>query len=59
MPRNPRDFRFIEEQLRKMTFGVLSTVNPGGSLQTTGILYGVSASGRRTFASTSSPIKAT
>jgi hypothetical protein len=39
MPRNPRDFRFIEEQLRKMTFGILSTVNPGGSLQTTGILY--------------------
>ena len=45
MPRNPRDFRFIEERLRKMTFGILSTVNPGGSLQTTGILYGVSPPG--------------
>jgi hypothetical protein len=45
MPRKPRDFRFIEEQLRKMTFGVLSTLNPGGSLQTTGILYGVSPPG--------------
>ncbi len=45
MPRNPRDFRFIEAQLRKMTFGVLSTINPGGSLQTTGILYGVSPPG--------------
>ena len=45
MPRNPRDFRFIEAQLRKMTFGILSTVNPGGSLQTTGILYGVSPPG--------------
>ena len=45
MPRNPRDFRFIEQQLRKMTFGVLSTINPGGSLQTTGILYGVSPPG--------------
>ena len=47
MPRDPRDFRFIEEQLRKMTFGILSTVNPGGSLQTTGILYGVSPPGAR------------
>jgi hypothetical protein len=28
-----------------MTFGILSTVNPGGSLQTTGILYGVSRPG--------------
>ena len=45
MPRNPRDFRFIEEQLRKMSFGVLSTVNRDGSLQTTGILYGVSPPG--------------
>ncbi len=41
MPRNPRDFRFIEARLRKMTFGILSTVNPGGRLQTPGILYGV------------------
>ena len=45
MPTKRRDFRFIEAQLRKMTFGVLSTISPGGSLQTTGILYGVSPPG--------------
>jgi hypothetical protein len=45
MPTNPRDFAFVEAQLRKMTFGVLSTINPGGSLQTTGILYGLSRPG--------------
>ena len=42
MPADRRDFSFIEAQLRKKTFGVLSTINPRGSLQSTGIIYGVS-----------------
>jgi hypothetical protein len=42
MPGERRSFAFIEAQLRKKTFGVLSTISPGGSLQATGILYGVS-----------------
>jgi nitroimidazol reductase NimA-like FMN-containing flavoprotein (pyridoxamine 5'-phosphate oxidase superfamily) len=42
MPENRPDFSFVEAQLRRKTFGVLSTISPGGSLQTTGILYGVS-----------------
>ena len=42
MPENRPDFSFVEAQLRRKTFGVLSTQSPGGSLQTTGILYGVS-----------------
>jgi hypothetical protein len=42
MPRDRRSFAFIEAQLRKKTFGVLSTINPKGSLQTTGIIYGIS-----------------
>jgi hypothetical protein len=42
MPGNRPDFSFIEAQLRRKTFGVLSTQSPGGSLQATGILYGVS-----------------
>lgn len=41
-----RDFAFVEAQLRRKTFGVLSTVRADGSLQTTGILYGVSPPGR-------------
>ena len=45
MPENRPDFSFVEAQLRKKTFGVLSTQSPGGSLQTTGILYGVSPPG--------------
>ncbi len=40
-----RDFSFIEAQLRRQTFGVLTTVSPGGQPQTTGILYGVSPPG--------------
>ena len=45
MPREQRSFAFIEAQLRKKTFGVLSTISPGGSLQATGILYAVSPPG--------------
>jgi hypothetical protein len=45
MPAEQRSFGFIEAQLRKKTFGVLSTANPDGSLQSTGILYAVSPPG--------------
>jgi hypothetical protein len=45
MPGEARSFAFIEAQLRKKSFGVLSTINPVGSLQTTGILYAVSPPG--------------
>lgn len=47
MPASPRDFSFVEAQLRSKTFGVLCTQSPGGSLQATGILYGVSPPGSR------------
>jgi len=40
-----RSFAFIEAQLRKKTFGVLSTISPGGSSQTTGIIYALSPPG--------------
>jgi hypothetical protein len=40
-----RSFEFIEAQLRKKTFGVLSTIGADGSSQTTGILYAVSPLG--------------
>jgi hypothetical protein len=45
MSEERRPFAFIEAQLRKKTFGVLSTLSPSGSLQTTGILYAVSPPG--------------
>lgn len=45
MPEEKRPFSFVEAQLRKKNFGVLSTINPRGSLQTTGILYAVSPPG--------------
>jgi len=47
MPRKRPDFSFVEAQLRRKTFGVLSTESPGGSLQATGILYGVSPPGSK------------
>ena len=40
-----RTFGFIEAQLRRKTFGVLSTISRDGSSQTTGILYAVSPPG--------------
>jgi hypothetical protein len=43
MPAHRRSFEFIETQLRKKTFGVLGTIGPKGALQSTGILYGISA----------------
>ena len=42
MPEARRSFAFVEAQLRKKTFGVLSTISPAGSSQTTGILYALS-----------------
>ena len=35
-------FLFVEKQIRKKTFGVLTTINKDGTPHTTGILYGVS-----------------
>jgi nitroimidazol reductase NimA-like FMN-containing flavoprotein (pyridoxamine 5'-phosphate oxidase superfamily) len=39
---NQFDFSFVEKQIRKKTFGVLTTVNKDGTPHTTGILYGIS-----------------
>jgi nitroimidazol reductase NimA-like FMN-containing flavoprotein (pyridoxamine 5'-phosphate oxidase superfamily) len=35
-------FSFVEKQIRKKTFGVLTTINKDGTPHTTGVLYGVS-----------------
>jgi len=45
MPEDRRSFAFVEAQLRKKTFGILSTISPAGSSQTTGILYALSPPG--------------
>ena len=42
MVKNPIKFDFVEKQIRKKTFGILSTISPKGRIQSTGILYGVS-----------------
>ncbi len=42
MTKNSRSFDFVEKQIRRKTFGVLSTVSPKGRAHSTGILYGVS-----------------
>ncbi|MFX0052631.1 MAG: pyridoxamine 5'-phosphate oxidase family protein [Candidatus Hermodarchaeota archaeon] len=42
MNENQFDFSFVEKQIRKKTFGVLTTLNKDGTPHTTGILYGVS-----------------
>lgn len=39
------DFPFIENKIRSKTFGILNTVNPNNSPQTSGILYAVSKPG--------------
>jgi len=36
------NFSFIEQEIRKKTFGILNTLNSDGTPHTTGILYGVS-----------------
>jgi len=40
-------FDFVEKQIRKKTFGILSTVSKKGRAQSTGIMYGVSPSGSK------------
>ena len=45
MPRNPPGLRFIQARLRERTSGILSIVDPGESLQTTGILSALSPPG--------------
>ena len=35
-------FEFVERQIRKKTFGILSTVSARGRAQSTGVIYGVS-----------------
>jgi nitroimidazol reductase NimA-like FMN-containing flavoprotein (pyridoxamine 5'-phosphate oxidase superfamily) len=42
MSQNQLTFEFVERQIRKKTFGILSTVSAGGRAQSTGVLYGVS-----------------
>ena len=36
------DFHFIKNEIRKKTFGILTTLNNDGSPHTSGIIYGVS-----------------
>ncbi len=36
------DFKFVDKEIRKKTFGILTTTNPDGTPHTTGVLYGVS-----------------
>ncbi|RLI58527.1 MAG: hypothetical protein DRO87_05480 [Candidatus Thorarchaeota archaeon] len=38
-----RDFASVEQQVRKKTFGILSTIDKSGRPHSTGILYGVSS----------------
>ncbi len=38
----PPSFAYVEEQLRKRTYGIISTVTPEGRSHSTGIVYGVS-----------------
>ncbi|MFX1283150.1 MAG: pyridoxamine 5'-phosphate oxidase family protein [Promethearchaeota archaeon] len=40
-------FSFVEEMIRKKTFGILTTINKDGTPHTTGILYGVSQPSRK------------
>jgi len=40
----PLSFPAIEKQIRAKSFGVLSTISPRGYSQSTGVLFGVSAS---------------
>lgn len=45
MTDDPQTFDFIEKQIRKKTFGVLTTINPDCTPHSTGILYGVAPAG--------------
>lgn len=42
MNKHQYTFSFVEKQIRKKTFGILTTINEDGTPHTTGILYGVS-----------------
>jgi len=42
MNKHQFSFSFIENQIRKKTFGIITTINPDGTPHTTGICYGVS-----------------
>jgi hypothetical protein len=42
MSKKTRKFNYVEKQIRKKTFGILSTVSPKNRSHSTGILYGVS-----------------
>ena len=42
MPKKKFDFSFIENKIREKTFGILNTINPNNSPQSSGILYAVS-----------------
>ncbi|MFX1367951.1 MAG: pyridoxamine 5'-phosphate oxidase family protein [Promethearchaeota archaeon] len=42
MPKERFSFDFLEKEIRKKTFGVLTTIDPKGRPHSTGILYGVS-----------------
>jgi len=35
-------FSFVEQEIRKKTFGILTTLNQDGTPHTSGILFGVS-----------------
>lgn len=43
-PAGPFSFAFVEKQLRKKNFGILSTVTPQGRAHSVGVVYGVAPS---------------
>lgn len=40
-------FEFVKDEIRKKSFGILSTIDPNGKSHSTGIIYGVSPSNSR------------
>jgi hypothetical protein len=42
MSQNQFTFEFVERQIRKKTFAILSTVGPKGRAQSSGVMFGVS-----------------
>jgi len=47
MTKKVKNFEFIEKYIRKMTFGILTTVDKNGIPHSTGMLYGVSPPGAK------------
>ncbi len=41
MTKKVRNFEFIDKEMRKMTFGILSSIDQNGKSHSTGIIYGV------------------